>query len=219
MKCPHCQVSICVEDEDNIVGEDDLGAWKIGFYHCPSCDGRIIYLVNGISVRSEENDLIFDVTGKEITVYPRSTTRAPCPPEVPTVIAEDYNEACLVLTDSPKASAALSRRCLQNLLREVAKTTSRDLADQIQEVISKGTLPSHIADMIDAVRVIGNFAAHPLKSKHTGDIVPVEPEEAEWNLEVLIALFDFYCVQPVRNSQRKAALNLKLQAAGKPPLK
>ncbi len=44
---------------------------------------------------------------------------------------------------------------------------------------------SRIVCRIDAVRVIGNFAAHPIKSKSTGEIVDVEPGEAEWNLNTL----------------------------------
>lgn len=41
----------------------------------------------------------------------------PAAPEVEPQFAEDYNEACLVLPFSPKASVALSRRCLQNIIR------------------------------------------------------------------------------------------------------
>jgi len=42
------------------------------------------------------------------------------------------------------------------------------------------TLPGHLAEDLDAIRNVGNFAAHPMKSTHTGDIVEVEPQEAEW---------------------------------------
>jgi hypothetical protein len=138
---------------------------------------------------------------------------------VPALLAEDYSEACLVLPDSPKASAALSRRCLQNLLREAAKVKHGNLADEIQEVIDKGHLPSHLVQVIDAVRHIGNFAAHPLKSKSTGEIMPVEAQEAEWNLDVLEALFDFYYVQPTTIAKKRGELNAKLKEAGKPPMK
>ena len=91
--------------------------------------------------------------------------------------------------------------------------------DQIQEVIDSGKLPSHIEESLEAVRVIGNFATHPTKSQSTGEIVDVEPGEAEWNLEALEALFDFYYVQPAKTTARKAALNKKLADAGKPPVK
>jgi hypothetical protein len=86
---------------------------------------------------------------------------------------------------SAKSSAALSRRCLQNLLREKAGVKHQDLAKEIQEVLDSRVLPSHLADAIDAIRNIGNFAAHPMKSQHTGEMVSVEPGEAEWTLDVL----------------------------------
>lgn len=94
-----------------------------------------------------------------------------------------------------------------------------DLSKEIQEVLDRGTLPTHLADAIDAVRNIGNFAAHPMKSQHTGEILDVEPGEAEWTLDVLEELFDFYYVQPAKLAERKAGPNQKLEAAGKPPMK
>ena len=69
------------------------------------------------------------------------------------------------------------------------------------------------------VRNVGNFAAHPLKSETSGEILPVEPAEAEWNLEVLEELFDFYFVQPAKTAKRKAALDEKLKESGQKPMK
>ena len=134
-------------------------------------------------------------------------------------IKEDYKEACLVFPDSAKASASLSRRCLQNILREKAEVKPSNLSDEIQEVLDSNTLPSYMAESIDSIRNIGNFAAHPIKSKNTGEIVPVEPGEAEWNLEVIEQLFDFYFVQPKKAAVKKEMLNNKLKDAGKPPMK
>ncbi|AOJ88275.1 hypothetical protein WS87_05335 [Burkholderia sp. MSMB0856] len=151
-------------------------------------------------------------------VYPRVANRPKPPQQVPAHIAEDYVEACLVLSDSPKASAALSRRCLQTVLREHGYA-QRDLAPAIQAALDSGTLPALVAESLDAIRNIGNFAAHPMKDTNTGAILPVAAEEAEWNLEVLSDLFDFYYVQPARLEARRAALNAKLEAAGKPPMK
>ena len=151
-------------------------------------------------------------------VYPKATVR-PIPPEVDEEFARDYREACLVIGDSGKASAALSRRCLQNLLREKAKTKAKDLAPQIDEVLESRKLPSHLADAIDAVRNVGAFAAHPIKSQHTGEVIKVEPGEAEWLLETLEGLFDFYFVQPTKLKKKREALDKKLEEARKPPLK
>lgn len=141
------------------------------------------------------------------------------PVEVPKEFSQDYVEAVLVFADSAKASAALSRRCLQHLLREKVKVKKQDLAKEIQEILDSGKLPSHIAESLDAIRNIGNFAAHPMKSQSTGEIVDVEPGEAEWNLDVLEMLFDFYFVAPERTKQRRDALNKKLGDIGKPNLK
>jgi len=89
----------------------------------------------------------------------------------------------------------------------------------IQNVLDSRILPGYLADAIDAIRVVGNFAAHPVKSKDTGQIIAVEPGEAEWLLDVLVGLFDFFFVQPERLNRRREALNDKLRAAGRPLLK
>jgi hypothetical protein len=153
------------------------------------------------------------------TVHPRAPSRTPLPDDVPESFARDYREACLVLADSPKASAALSRRCLQNLLREKAGVKHSDLSKEIDEVIHSGALPSQLVEGLDAVRNIGNFGTHPIKSTNTGEIVDVEPGEAEWSLDLLEGLFDFYFVQPAILQRKKDALDQKLMDAGKPPMK
>ena len=152
-------------------------------------------------------------------VYPKGVSRSLLSLDVPSQYAQDYKEACLVLSDSPKASAALSRRCLQNILRVIAKVKPSDLSKEIDEVLSSKQLPSQLAEGIDAIRALGNFAAHPMKSTNTGVIVAVEEGEAEWLLDVLEGLFDFYFVQPAILQKKREALNKKLQDAGKPPLK
>jgi len=133
-------------------------------------------------------------------------------------LREDFEEAAEVLEISPKASAALSRRCLQHLLREYAQTKSKDLVGQIKEVVDSGTLSSDLSHQLDAIRSVGNFAAHPQKTIATGEILPVEPHEAEWGLDLLEELFDHYFAKPKRAQERKDALNKKLAAAGKPLL-
>ena len=67
--------------------------------------------------------------------------------------------------------------------------------------------------------MVAHFAVHPVKSKHTGEVIEVEPGEAEWTLDTLEGLFDFYFVQPAKLEKKRDALNKKLEAAGKPPLK
>jgi hypothetical protein len=60
---------------------------------------------------------------------------------------------------------------------------------------------------------VGNFGAHPMKNANAGEILEVEPHEAEWNLDALEGLFDFYLVGPARAQAKIDGLNAKLKLA------
>jgi len=154
-----------------------------------------------------------------VMVLPKMKSRRALSKDIPSDFIKEFDEAYDVLNISAKASAALSRRCLQRLLRTKANVKAGDLSDEIQQVLDSKQLPQYLADDIDAIRNIGNFAAHPAKSQNTGAIDDVEPGEAEWNLQVLDGLFDFYFIQAAASARKRAALDQKLQAAGKPPMK
>ena len=65
------------------------------------------------------------------------------------------------------------------------------MSQEIEEFVSNAHAPSYLTDAVDAIRQIGNFAAHPIKYENSSEIVEVESGEAEWLLEVLESLFDF----------------------------
>ncbi len=215
MKCPHCTVEIHEDFQFDWVRKGvNVGKlegsnlqWATSTMACPACSKAIIdaVMVNGGSQT-------------RYRAYPKSPSRARAAVEVPPDLAEDFNEACFVIEDSAKASAALSRRCLQALLRGQGYA-QHDLAKAIDAALGAKALPGALADNLDAIRNIGNFAAHSMKDTNSGAILPVEPHEAEWNLEVLEGLFDYFYVQPAKDKLRRAALNAKLSAAGKPALK
>lgn len=229
MKCPHCIVEFHDEREIAYLGEDVQGQWAIEKFNCPNpkCRKSIYFLLNGEFYQNRQNYQWYIRTGegdseiisKRELIRPKGSSRPPVPNEVPDRIADDYNEACLVLPDSAKASAALSRRALQHLLRDAAGINEGNLANEIQQVLDSNQLPSYLSESIDAIRNIGNFAAHPSKSTSTGEIVEVEAGEGEWNLEVLEMLFDFYYVQPKRIRSRREALNQKLGDSGRRDMK
>jgi len=147
-------------------------------------------------------------------ILPRVGMRRPIHPSVPSEVRDDYDQAALVLNDSPKASAALSRRCLQTLLT-LKGSKKRDLLDQLDELY--GTLPGYVQGYVDNIRKLGNLSAHAKQSIATGAIVEVEPGEAEWMLELLEELFDHYYAKPAEAQIRQAALAKKFADAG--PLK
>ena len=223
MKCPHCTVNIHVDfhKKSLTLAQDEKNqtiGWDVQYGICPSCKQAIIKLLNGPGVPAQNGNFFTNGYKAIFLAWPQSSSR-PCPSEVPPDVAADFREASSVLHASPQASAALTRRGLQQVLRDYAHTKSKDLVDQIQEVIDGGHIPASLSDQLDAVRVIGNFAAHPLKSKNSGAILAVEPHEAEWNLDVMEAVFDHYFVKPAQAQARKASLNKKLVEGGKQPLK
>lgn len=221
MKCPHCAVQVHPETRRGFFSHGDHyaevggGYWAYSYMTCPSCQRPIIWLQTHPDIQALQFLVQRDL-GR--MVIPKGATRPAAPPEVPQAAAEDFNEACLVLADSPKASAALSRRCLQAVLRDQGYN-QHDLAKAIDAILAAKVLPPAVADNLDAVRNIGNFAAHPMKDTNSGALLDVEPHEAGWNLDVLEELFDVLYVQPAAAQKKRDTLNAKLAAAGKPPMK
>ncbi len=227
MRCPHCDTVVRMDFEESSStyrfqedDQDGLG-YHVTWDHCPECEELVVlYRVGKYVERSSEYssyDLLTDVQQEDL-LYPKGTTRKVAP-EVPERYGKDFIEACATLPVSPKASAAISRRLLQDILQNEYSIKERSLHDEIDTFIAIRDVPSYLSDAVDAVRNIGNFAAHPSKDSNTGEVVDVEPGEAEWLLEVLEALFDFTFVQPKRLQERKQTLNEKLEALGKPPMK
>ncbi len=227
-KCPHCGVTIASQPtiqplvESKLFKQSPEPLLVDGFYlfhkhlTCPSCRKQVLSILWS---KKQGKDGLVGWEGLEVVkeqmIVPRSSGRPPVPSQVPKRIAKDYNEACLVLTDSSNASAALSRRCLQNILRDAAKVKAGNLDDEIRQVVEGGALPSYISSALDNVRQLGNFAAHPMVDIQSGTVLDVEPQEAEYVLGVIEALFDHYYVQPQLLKNKKEAINAKLRAVGK----
>ena len=218
LKCPYCGTAFHDKPDLRPAWTFESGlTYATEAQNCPDCGEPIIYLVAGPG----------EWAGQHLaTVQPEQVRRLVCPAvperhvpsEVPIEIAEDYRDATATLATSPKASAALSRRCLQNTVRQRTNIVERTLEKEIDAVIGQGLVSTGLCEQLHAVRQVGNFAAHPSKDTSTGQIVDVEPGEAEWNLDVLDGLFDELYVAPAKFASRKASLNTKLRAAGKPEL-
>lgn len=113
---------------------------------------------------------------------PKSSSKQ-FPTYIPKPILDDYDEACLIVQDSSKASATLSRRCLQGMIRDFWGVSKSRLIDEIEAI--KGKVDMSTWEAIDAVRSIGNIGAH--MEKDINLIVEVDPEEAT----LLIGLIEF----------------------------
>lgn len=105
------------------------------------------------------------------------------PDYIPQQIRDDYQEACLIIDKSPKASATLLRRCLQGMIRDFWKISKDKLYDAISEL--DGKVPASQWKAIDGLRKLGNIGAH--MEKDVDLIIDIEPDEAK-KLQRLIEL-------------------------------
>lgn len=211
MRCPHCTVEIFPSSQWSRAvsdGTDEPADKMVVNDVCPSCGRWFIELQSGYDI-PVAGEIDWVITARTV-LWPRTSSRPPIPAEVPDPLRSVAVEAGLILADSPRASAALSRRCLQQVLREESKAPPSDLFHEIEWAIANAGLPSHAKEGLHDLREIGNMAAHPNMSTATGEYLEVEPGEAEWTLDVLDALFDHYFVGPARTAARRAALDAKL---------
>ena len=96
------------------------------------------------------------------------------PDYIPQTIRSDYEEAHAILNLSPKASATLSRRCLQGMIRDFWGISKARLVDEIDAL--KESVDPSTKKVLDALRKLGNIGAHPEKDINL--IVDIEPNEA-----------------------------------------
>jgi len=226
MICPHCNTGVRFETSGSSAvyaeKEDAHLGYDVAQGFCPECQGFIVVLRRGRYFshydRDEELREMGEIASSTV-IYPTGSGGRALPQEVPAAYRRDFDESSRVLLISPRASAALSRRTLQSIFHNELQIKAGTLAQEIEEFIHQTGVPSQLIEAVDAIRNVGNFAAHPLKDTQTGTVIEVEPGEAEWLLDVLEALFDFVFVQPTRLAKRKFQLNAKLSAAGKPPMK
>jgi hypothetical protein len=126
---------------------------------------------------------------------------------VPGVLVTDYEEACAVISASPKASATLSRRCLQGMIRDfcgISKATLHAEINELLKQVENGSAPRQVSEesiaAIDAVRQLGNIGAH--FEKDINLIVDVEPDEAMALVNLTELLFqEWYVARYDRQSR------------------
>lgn len=123
---------------------------------------------------------------------------------IPVAIIQDYEEACVIVDLSPKASATLARRCLQGMISHSCEITKGTLAHQIgklREKVQSGEMGvRHVdvlsLDAIDALRAVGNIGAH--MERDIDIIVDVEPDEARLLIGLIETLLDSWYVERQR---------------------
>lgn len=188
--CPHCSVAMSQSQdtystqtpsfsssagksyEDRIKDNPlDPSTLEIEFYHCPEC-GEYTILANGYG------SAVKDV---HVTIYPSSLAKK-FPDYVPKNIRQDYEEACAIVDLSPKASATLSRRCLQAMIRDFWNIKGKKrLVDEIDAL--KDEIQADQWEILNCIRRLGNIGAHP--EADVSLIIDINPEDAQKLISVI----------------------------------
>ncbi|MDD2864016.1 MAG: DUF4145 domain-containing protein [Methylococcales bacterium] len=204
--CPYCNRHCTVGDDNvktlrgiNYISET-YGAYRADtqVITCPNpeCQKQTISLgIYQIDSTAQYHNVI-----KKLhywNLLPESMAK-PFPDYIPQQIRNDYNEACLIRDKSPKASATLSRRCLQGIIRDFWDIRESRLIDEIKALEDK--VDANTWTAIDSVRHIGNIGAH--MEKDVNVIIDVEPEEAGLLIELIETLFTEWYVQRYERKQR-----------------
>lgn len=187
-------------DDGNKYGEQLV---RIVATTCPNRDCAEFSLVVQLHKPSPNGAGIGELIQKW-PIRPSSTAKV-FPSYVPKVITEDYTEACLIRDLSPKASATLSRRCLQGMIRDYWKISRGRLVDEIEALAEKVDATTWAA--IDAVRKVGNIGAH--MEKDIGIVIEVDPGEAQILIGLIETLLkEWYVARHEREAQMASLVAL-----------
>ena len=127
------------------------------------------------------------------------------PEYIPKPIRDDYLEACLIRDLSPKASATLSRRCLQGMIRDFWGVKKENLKLEVEAIGEKVDPLTWKA--IDAVRKIGNIGAH--MEKDINLIIDVDPNEASKLINLIELLIkDWYITRYEREKRLESIVEV-----------
>lgn len=210
-KCPYCNHTTTIVNSNvrehtyDMTVESSLGG-SVQFYSqfiiCPNSNCKKLTL--SCRLHESKYDSSWNQYRKGKILYnwsllPKSNSRV-FPDYIPASIRQDYEEACLIRNDSPKASATLSRRCLQGIIRDFWGVIKPRLVDEINAI--KDRIDPLVWQSIDAVRKVGNIGAH--MEKDINIIVDVDPEEAGMLIQLIELLFEEWYIH---RHERELKLN------------
>lgn len=151
--------------------------------------------------------------------FPRFGQTRPINSLVPEPFRTDYLEASAILDISHRMAAVLARRILGDLLKKYAGKNDKRLTGQIDAFLSEPGHPSGLTSNLHHFREVGDFAAHTQQDQTDDTIIDVDRDEAEWTLDLVDSLFDYFIVQPAKHEAIRQRMDAKIARAGRKPLR
>jgi len=216
-RCPFCNQNATIGDADFSKSDFDFfnnnrhgrQLFRLIAITCPNPD------CHEFSIRVHRYKTAYmgsstQLIGPEATwqLIPASSAKL-FPDYIPRAIRSDYEEACAIRDLSPKASATLSRRCLQGMIRDFWSISRHRLVDEIAELEEKVDPGTWSA--IDALRRLGNIGAH--MEKDISVMVDVDPDEAALLICLIETLLHEWYI--VRHDREERLQRLAQAALGK----
>lgn len=121
--------------------------------------------------RQQEKPSYVPVT-RWVMIWPKESNAPLAHEELPESLRQLHAEARAVLTDSPRAAAALLRLLMEKLLQD-ATGEAGNLNTQIGLLVKRGTFDQRLQETADTIRVSGNTAVHPAEIQSQGDTAEV----------------------------------------------
>lgn len=211
--CPYCRRNTTINKSCNSVKEhffnlgNKLGplALQTHVIACPNPECREVSITANLLPASNRGygDFIDDSKPamQSFTLMPISNAMH-FPDYIPSQIRKDYEEACIIIDQSPKASATLSRRCLQGMIRDFWDIQKQRLIDEIN--LLKDKIDNDTWQAIDSIRKIGNIGAH--MEKDVNMIIDVDPSEAQVLISLIEMLMKEWYIAEYERKQKIATI-------------
>jgi hypothetical protein len=214
--CPFCNTDQSVGEKGRQVSFGDLNLENaegprrvvMKFVVCPNPRCREFSLTASLHTLEIHGKRSY--TGKHLKTWnlvPPSHART-FSVDLPAAVLDDYHEACLTLETSPKASAALARRCLSSMLRDYWRVQPGSLSDEFRQV--KGAVDPLTWEAIESVRNTGLIGAR--METEGAEVQAAESGEAKLLIDLIETLIQDWYV--TREARRKRLVEIK-QVAGK----
>jgi hypothetical protein len=216
-RCPSCGYPYKVVDKTNFTSaihkRDTFGIFS-HIYKCTNieCNKIEAFVEAGFDDRLttpnfQSQSFLFKEIVFSQRIFPQDSGGKPefRVAEVPEAVFQDYDEACKIVQISPRASATLARRCIQNMIRIRFGINGTSLENEIKALQRiKEPVRQEIIDALHHARNLGNIGAHP--SKEVKIVIDISEEEAGQIISAIEVVLDDWFLEPARRDQRIKAL-------------
>lgn len=207
--CPFCgHVQAFYSSHDSIQNGRDRNHITVSQENEESSFTIHTFYCNNNQCKQASVTAINRTTKQQIDILPRSVIKQ-WPTYIPEQIRKDYEEACLIVELSPKASATLLRRCLQGMIHDYWDIHEKNLNAEITALKGKVTPTQWKA--LDGLRKIGNIGAH--MESDVNLIIDIDSDETKSLLKLIELLMEKWYV--ARHDEEELFENISAISAEK----